>query len=106
MSKKGFKYICYARKIYVYMNNILDKQKATRLHSISLARCFCFLRRKAFDHDDIFLSCCVCFSWKLRNLLRDILIECYDQKYFFCINVNNFNDDNDSAILNKMISVY
>ena len=58
MYKKEFEYIHYARNIYVYMNNILDKEKANRVHSISIGRCFCFLQRETFRRDDIFLPCC------------------------------------------------
>ena len=65
------------------MNNVLDKEKANRLRLISVARCFCFFTKRTFDHDDMFLSCCVCFSCRLRNLLKYILIERYDKDIYF-----------------------
>ena len=34
--------ISYGQNIFVYMNNIMDKKKAEKLDSISIARCFCF----------------------------------------------------------------
>ena len=74
----GKENISYGQNIFVCMNNIMDKKKAEKLDSTSIARCFCF-------------------KCRIKNLLKGILIGCHDQVSLLFINVNNFNDDNDSV---------
>lgn len=38
----GKENISYGQNIFVCMNNIMDKKKAEKLDSTSIARCFCF----------------------------------------------------------------
>ena len=64
------KNIRFGRQICMYMNNIMDEEKARRLDSIRVARCFSLLLPETIEHNQIFSPRCFCFKCRLRCLLN------------------------------------
>ena len=63
------------------MNNIVDENKAQKLDSISVARCFCFMLTETKIHDKTFAPLHdFCFGCQIKDLLQEILIERNEQR--------------------------
>ena len=85
------------------MSNIFDENKARKLDSISVARYFCFTLTDTNLHDKIFPPPhCFCFHCRIKDLLKEILIE-RNEQVLFVINVNNFNELDDIVIFKKLL---
>ena len=73
--------IKFAQNIYLYMNNIVDENKAQKLDSISVARCFCFMLTETNIHDKTFAPLHdFSFGCQIKDLLQEILIERNEQR--------------------------
>ena len=69
-----------------FMKNVLSRDNAQRLHSVSVTRGYCFLEKMIFDHDVM----CYCFRCPLKKNLIDLLIKRNHQRYLFHLHVNNY----------------
>ena len=89
MKVKNF--LMHGHEILDFMNNIVSREKADTLHSITLARCYCFLRNGTSYHLRMDNYICFCFECSLQNFLCELLVERDDQRYMFHLNVSNYD---------------
>ena len=85
------------------MNNNLFHKNADRLHSITLARCYCFLINRIYYHIRMENYMCFCFECQLQNLLCELFTERVGQRYLFHRNLHNYNEVDDIEILGKFL---
>ena len=79
------------------MKRTVSDSVASKFHSVSVCRAFCYLRNKTCLHQKLPYNC-FCYDCRLKKLFNRILVERDDQHYLFVINVNNFNVYNDVEI--------
>ena len=88
------------------MQNIVSYNLTNELHSITITRGFCHLRKKVNSHILNYIAKyikCFCFEWRIMSLFCCILIEKEDQRYLFHINVSNYDDLEDLDILGRAL---
>ena len=96
-------FLRYSHEIFEFMNNIVSYNTADKLHSITIARCYCFLRNRTFHHMRMDNYVCYCFECRLTNLLCRILVERQEQRNLFHLNVSNYDELDDVEILEKVL---
>ena len=62
-------------ELFDFMKNIVSCERENCLQSISVARCFCFLKTRTFHHVRTESYECFCFECILKNLVYRILVE-------------------------------
>ena len=89
---------CY--EVERFMKNVCCKDKVRQLHSVSITRGYCLLRKMMYNHKRYFCFCCI-----LKKRLIDVLIEMKDQRYLFHLHVNNYTEITDELVLLVFTSV-
>ena len=62
-------------ELFDFMKNIISCERENCLQSISVARCFCFLKTRTFHHIRTKSYECFCFECMQKNLGYRILVE-------------------------------
>lgn len=85
------------------MANIVDENKARKLNSVSIVRCYCFLLRKNVFHEKVDQAFCHCFRCRLKNLLRDVLAERNEQRMLFIITASYSDDLSETEVFKRFL---
>ena len=74
--------IIHPRNIFLYFNNFLDEEKATKLQSFCIVQSICYIacQTKVRNREHK----CFCFKCRVRQLLMSILLS-RGQKNILCI---------------------
>ena len=64
--------VVHPTKILNYFNNIIDQDKAQKLHSFSIARSICHIAVQIAGHSDNYH--CYCFLCRIYRLLLTVLL--------------------------------
>ena len=86
-------------KILDYFNNVVDPDKAKKLHSLCLARSVCHLSFPINGHSLTYN--CHCFVCKIFRILLQVLFSRGHQKLLLVITRNNYMSISDNYVMFK-----
>ena len=71
MAEKSNKYIfdCYAEEVVREMKGIVYDFLASKFHSVSICRAFCYLKNKTWTHQKLNFKC-FCCECRLKELFK------------------------------------
>ena len=91
----------FSDKIFDYMNHIVCFKKASKLNSICIAHCLCYITTKIEGQNESFS--CYCFKCRVCRVLLCILISRKLEKLLLLINKNNYDVINDDTFYSNII---
>ena len=91
-----------AYNVVEHMKKIVSYNIADQTYSVSLTRAYCYLRNRVYSYWGSYLEC-FCFECRLMHLFCQLIVERGNQKYFFHINVHNYDVAKDLEILGAVL---
>ena len=93
----------HPRKIFDYFNNIVDQDKAKKLHSFSIARSICHIAVQISSHRISYM--CFCFSCRIFRLLLAVLLSRAHGKLLLIIRKSNYANIMDDYVYRKIRTI-
>lgn len=101
-----FTFLRYGHEIMDFMSSNLSNDLIEKMNSVSGTRAYCYLRKKTWLHYKTEYFSCYDYKCRLKEMLKNALIERKDQRYLIFVHLINVDDITDEQRLFAKILIF